>query len=121
MVILFALLIPIVTAFVLWKLFERKTLWWEFLIPFMVSIVLVIAAKLIVDTAFVRSEEYWGSFVDRVEYYEKWDEWINETCTRECCCDSDGNNCSTETYDCSYCRTHSPEWILINGWMSVLV
>jgi hypothetical protein len=114
MVSLFSMLIPVVTAFVLWQFFERKTLWWEFLIPFAVSIVLVITAKLLVEDAFVKSEEYWGSFVDRVEYYEEWDEWIDQTCTRECCCDSKGENCSTETYDCSYRRDHPAEWVLIN-------
>jgi len=53
-------------------------------------------------------------FLDRVEYYEEWDEWIDQTCTRECCCDSKGQNCSTETYDCSYRRDHPAEWVLVN-------
>lgn len=114
MVILFAILIPVLTAIVLWYFFERQTLWWEFLVPFIVSVVMVVTMKLGVEEASIRSEEYWGSFVERVEYYEEWDEWIDQTCTRECCCDKDGKNCSTETYDCSYRRHHDPEWLLIN-------
>lgn len=114
MVILFAILIPVLTAVVLWYFFERQTLWWEFLVPFVVSVVMVIAMKLCVEEASIRSEEYWGSFVEKVEYYEEWDEWVDQTCTRSCCCDSKGQNCSTETYDCSYRRHHDPEWLLIN-------
>lgn len=114
MVILFALLIPVIVAGVLWYFFERETLWWEFFVPFLVSIVMVVGMKALVEDAFVSSDEYWGSFVDRVEYYEEWDEWIDQTCTRECCCDSKGQNCSTETYDCSYRRDHPAEWVLVN-------
>lgn len=114
MIIYFALIIPVITAVVLYLMYAHKTVWWEFMIPFIVSIVLVVLLKLAVDSYAVRSEEYWGSFVEKVEYYEKWDEWIDETCYRECCCDSKGENCSTESYDCSYKRTHDPYWTLTN-------
>jgi len=114
MIIYFALLIPVIVALVLYFFYAHKTVWWEFAIPFLASIILVLLLKLAVDTSTVRSEEYWGSMVDRVEYYEKWDEWIDEICYRQCCCDSKGQNCSQEPYDCSYKKTHKPYWTLIN-------
>src|SRR5690606_26786934 len=57
----------------------------------------------------------------RVEYYEDWDEWITQTCTRTCCCDSKGN-CSTETYDCSYRKYHPQKWGIVtttNEYVSI--
>lgn len=61
----------------------------------------------------VSSTEYWGSLVSRVEYYEEWDEYIQQTCSSTCCCDKDGNNCQTYTYDCSYVSNHSPYWQIV--------
>jgi hypothetical protein len=69
--------------------------------------------KAIVETVQVSSKEYWGSLISRVEYYEDWNEWITETCSRECCCDSDGENCSTEPYDCSHSEYHPAVWKII--------
>jgi hypothetical protein len=51
--------------------------------------------------------------VARVEYYEDWDEWVTQICTRSCCCDSKGQNCRTETYDCSHRDYHSAYWQII--------
>lgn len=113
MIIYFALLIPIITAIVLYFWFSRKTLWWEFAVPFVLSLILILSAKAIIEISQVDCKEYWGSFISRIEYYEEWDEWISQTCTRQCCCDSKGENCSTETYDCSYRRYHSPYWQII--------
>ncbi len=113
MEIYFAMLVPVITVLVQLLFFRRRMAWWEHLLTFGVSIVTVLLAKITSDHV-TKSEEYWGSIVTRVEYYEKWDEWIDETCQRECCCDSEGKNCGTETYDCSYRRVHQPEWSLRN-------
>ncbi len=110
MVILFACLIPIITSIILYLFFQHKVLWWEFGIVFLASIITVFTAKLAVEHTSIQSEEYWGAFVDKVEYYEEWDEWIDDTCTRSCCCDSKGENCGTEKYDCSYRKHHDPYW-----------
>jgi hypothetical protein len=113
MIIYGALLIPIITIFVLYKFFSHKTVWWEFGIPLLASFILCISSKAIIEVAQVTSKEYWGSFVERIEYYEEWNEWVTQTCTRSCCCDGKGENCGTETYDCSYCRYHPPIWQII--------
>jgi len=108
-----ALLIPVIAAFILWKYFSHKTVWWEFCIPLFVSLIMIFSMKCIIEAVQVSSKEYWGSLVSRVEYYEEWNEWITKTCTRECCCDSKGQNCEEESYDCSYCQTHPAQWLLI--------
>lgn len=113
MIIYIALLIPVFTAIVLYLFFKHKTVWWEFCIPFGASIIFVLSSKFLIEVISTTSQEYWGSFIDRVEYYEDWDEWIEQTCYRSCCCDADGNNCSTESYDCSYRLYHPPIWQII--------
>jgi len=73
---------------------------------------MIFSMKAIIEKVQVSSKEYWGSFVSNVQYYEEWNQWITKTCTRECCCDDKGENCSEESYDCSYCETHPAQWIL---------
>lgn len=113
MIIYGALLIPFISAFILYKFYCRKVLWWEFFIPLLASVLFTIIMKVSVEAVQVSSEEYWGSFISKVEYYEEWNEYISQTCTRSCCCDSKGENCSTETYDCSYVQYHGPSWEII--------
>lgn len=59
-----------------------------------------------------RSTEYLGYYVAAVKHYEQWNEYVQQTCTREVAdgADSEGNTVyRTETYDCSYVRDH-PEY-----------
>ncbi len=113
MIIYGALLIPFIAAFVLYKFFYRMVIWWEFFIPLVVSVILVVTMKCLVETVQVRSEEYWGSFISKVEYCEDWNEYIHQICTRSCCCDSKGENCGTEPYDCSYVQYHPESWRIV--------
>lgn len=113
MIIYGALFIPLIVAFILYKYFRRKVVWWEMLIPLTVSLAFIVGMKITIEHSQVRSKEYWGSLVERVEYYEDWDEYIHQTCTRTCCCDSKGENCSVESYDCSYVQYHSPFWQIV--------
>lgn len=114
MIIYGALLIPLIVAFVLYKYFNRNVIWWEFFIPLAASLLFTFIMKFTIEKVQVSSKEYWGSLVDRVEYYEPWNEYIHQTCTRSCCCDSKGQNCSTETYDCSYVVYHSAYWQIVS-------
>lgn len=110
MIIYGALAIPFVFAFILYKFYCRMVMWWEFFIPLLVSIIFTVIMKVSVEASQVRSEEYWGSLITKVEYYEDWNEYIHQMCTRTCCCDSKGSNCSTEIYDCSYVKYHPKVW-----------
>jgi len=114
MIIYGALLIPLIVAFILYKYFNRNVIWWEFIIPLAVSLLFTFIMKFTIEKVQVSSKEYWGSLVDRVEYYEPWNEYIHQTCTTTCCCDSKGQNCSTKTYDCSYVRHHSAYWQIVS-------
>tara|TARA_R110000868_G_scaffold76573_2_gene220071 strand:- start:12378 stop:13529 length:1152 start_codon:yes stop_codon:yes gene_type:complete len=105
-----AVFIPLLTAVMLLYFFRHETLWWELFIPLLVSLILIGSSKAIIEHVQVTSTEYWGSFVDVVEYYEDWNEYIHQTCTRTVSC---GKDCTTtETYDCSYVQYHSAYWVI---------
>lgn len=106
MLIYAALLIPIITALVLYLKFKHETVWWEFLIPTTASLIFIIIMKLSIEYVQVGCDEYWGSTISKVEYYEDWNEYIHRRCTRSC-----GKNCTT-TYDCSYVQYHPPKWVI---------
>jgi hypothetical protein len=109
MIIYIALLIPIITAIVLYVKYNHETTWWEILIPITASFIFIVIMKVTIETIQVSSEEYWGGVVIRVEYHEPWNEYIHRRCTRSC-----GKNCTT-TYDCSYVQYHPPKWFVVNS------
>ena len=116
MIIWGALLIPILGAWVLHHWWPHRTMWWEYALPLTVCSLLVFGMKSCVEHQQVQSTEYWGSAGTEARYYEDWNEYVHRTCT--CCCDEDGNNCTT--YDCSYVRYHSPYWQLHTSTQEVL-
>lgn len=112
------LAIPVITAVVLLIFFKHKTVWWEFLVPFGVSIVLVGIFKISVETALTTDTEFWGGYVTKAQYYEDWNEYIHRTCTRQVACGTDSKGRTrycTETYDCSYVDHHPPYWQILES------
>lgn len=53
--------------------------------------------------------EVWGGWVVQARYYEPWNEYVHRRCTRTV---GSGKNQRTVTYDCSYVRYHSAQWVL---------
>lgn len=110
MLIFSTTLISLLFVVVLWIFFKHKILLWEFLILFGISVIVGICSKLLGDYVRTVDTEYWSGRIVKAEYYEEWNEYISQTCTRSCCCDSKGENCGTETYDCSYVEYHPEYW-----------
>jgi len=71
-----AMAVPAVTAIVLFLCFQHKTVWWEFLIPFAVSVACIASGKYMTETCQTRDTEYWGGWVKYAEYYEDWNEGL---------------------------------------------
>lgn len=108
-----ALLIPVVTAIVLLVFFSHKTVWWEFLIPFGLSIFLIGMFKLGAEISQTTDTEFWTGWGYEARYYEDWNEYIHRTCTREVCSGTgERRSCHTEFYDCSYVDYHPEYWIV---------
>lgn len=113
MIIYLALFVPLLTAVVLLLFFKHRMAWFEYSIPFVVSVILIVASKAITESVQTRDKEFWGSNVRYAEYYEDWNEYIRKTCTESYSCgtDSKGNTkYCTRTYDCSYVDYHPAYW-----------
>ena len=112
------LVIPIIGALILLKFFNTKLTWWEVLIPMISCIFFIGVFKLIVETVQVSDTEYHGAIIVKARYYEPWETYVYQTCTRSVACgtDSKGNTqYCTETYDCSYCSDHNEYWEVTNS------
>lgn len=113
MILFSALLVPLLFAIVLFIFFKHSTAWWEFLIPFGTALIVALIFKVTIETTATSDTEYWSGTIQKAEYYEPWNEYIHQTCTRQVACgtDSKGNTtyCS-ESYDCSYVQYHSEYW-----------
>lgn len=101
-----AMLIPILCVIISNIFYSRKITWWENVIPLSASFVCILVAKFLIEFSQVSDTEFWTNYVVEARYYERWDEWITETCYRTVT-DSDGHE-HTEAYDCSH-REYHPE------------
>ena len=111
-----SLLIPTILVILALTFFTKKITWWESMIPFVSTLIVVLIFKYAGISSLTHDKEYLGYHIIKINYYEPWNEWITMTCTRSVPCgtDKDGNTqWCTETYDCSYCQHHSEEWSVI--------
>lgn len=115
MIIYGALIIPALVLLFIVITNRGRIQWWEPVLLLLVPCATVFGIKAIAEQSLMYTDEYWNSYGTKVEYYEDWDEYIHQTCTRSypCGTDSEGNTeyCS-ETYDCSYVQYHPESWLL---------
>lgn len=117
MIIWFALLIPIIAAFVLFKFFNHRVTIWEFFIPFAATLVTILIMKFSSEGAQTMDVEYWSEPASHAIYSEPWDEEVPCTHSYDCNCTKDdkGNEtCSTcyeHSYDVDY---HEAYWELVS-------
>lgn len=121
MLIWTSLLFPIIAAVISLIWFRHKVTWWEIFIPFAVCMLTAVIFKWGVETSQVSDNEYWGGLGVKAQYYEPWETWVTQQCSREVACgtktDSKGNTKTkycTEYYDCSYCDENSAEYNLVD-------
>lgn len=101
-----ALAIPIFVGLAKLLLFRSRIVWWEAFLPLGMCLIVIPITKFCVERAHLSDTEFWGGYATEAWFYEGWDEYIHQTCTRT---NSDGE---TETYDCSYVDRHPPYWEL---------
>lgn len=110
-----AILIPIVFWVYIYNKYKREIIWWEFIIPFAISIILILLIKFLGQSTVVSDTEYWGGYATKTTYYETWDEWIEDICPRDIPTGTDVNGNTTYTTvleDCSYNKTHHAYYTL---------
>jgi hypothetical protein len=112
MIIWLALLIPVGIAIFLYKRYQHETLWWEFVIPFIASILLIVISKALIEHAQTRDTEYWGGTLQRAEYYEAWDEEVPCIHRNPCTCNNKNGSCTSfHGYQHAYdVDDHPPHW-----------
>ena len=106
-------LIPFIVSLFLLIFFRKETVWFEYLLLIIPTIIIFLLTRLIVVSANETDIEYLGDYITKVRHYDEWDEWIEQTCSREVPSgtDSDGNTIyTTEYYDCSYRQYHPERW-----------
>lgn len=96
------LVIPFIMIF-----YSHKLVWWELTLPMLPVLVTVPTMHFLGERYQTYDVERWRGWVEKVRYYEDWNEYVHQTCTRTV---GSGKNARTETYDCSYVRYHPPYW-----------
>lgn len=118
MTIWLSLLIPVFTAFILYFFFRHSTVWWEFIIPFAASLILIAIMKFSTELSQTSDTEYWSETASKAIYSEPWNEEVSCRHSYDCNCstDSKGNKtCSTcymHSYDVDY---HPAYWALVSS------
>lgn len=99
--------VPFITVLILLLFFKSNVVWWEIIIPLVISTILIFSAKAICIHSLTSDIQYLGGYVEEVRYYEDWNEYIHRICTRSC-----GKGCTT-TYNCSYVQYHPEYWTVL--------
>ena len=110
--------IPFITALFLLLFFNKKMVWWEYVVLIIPSILVILITHLIMIHVNSMDIEYLGSYVTRITYYEEWDEMVWRTKTRRVPCgvDSNGNTkYRTETYHVREREYHPEKWVYVNN------
>jgi len=113
----FSMIIPFVVFILVLIFFHHKLNFLEIGLMLALPLIIVFICKVSAEYVQTKDKEFWGGWVKSAEYYEDWNEYIHQTCTRSypCGSDSKGNTqYCTETYDCSYVQYH-PEYWQVNG------
>ena len=111
-------IMPFITALFLLIVFNKKMVWWEYLVLILPSLLFTFITQLIMVSVNSSDTEYFGGYVNRITYYEPWDELVEERHTREVACgtDSDGNTIyETEVYYTLERKYHSEEYTYVDN------
>ena len=101
---LILLFVPIAAIFISY-LFFKKIKIPESVIVFIIGIAFNFGMSEWMKSASITDTEYLGYYAVSVQYYEDWDEWVEETCTDE-------NN---QEYDCSHRVYHEARWAMVDN------
>jgi hypothetical protein len=101
LVLLFSPALAVVISY----LFFKKIKPLESVIAFIAGIAFNFGMSEWIKSTRVIDTEYMGYYAVGVQYYEDWDEWVEETCT-----DDNG-----QEYDCSRSVYHEARWVMVDN------
>ena len=102
-------IIPFITALFLLIVFNRKMVWWEYLVLILPSLLFTLITQLIMVSVNSSDTEYLGGYVNRITYYEPWDEMVRVRHTRT---NSDGEEEVYYTWEREY---HSERYTYVDN------
>lgn len=105
--LIWSFLVPVLTCIILWIWFRNYTVWWEYLIVFIPSILSSLLVDLIIKEAKVSDHRYTSEVVVSLRHYEEWNEYVHRKCSRTI---RSGKHVRTIIYDCSYVKTNPEYW-----------
>ena len=111
-------LIPFIVSAFLLLFFKKETVWWEYIILIVPTILFIFIAKVIMVETNIQDVEYFGGYIQKVRHYDEWDEWIEKRCVKEVAVgkDSHGNTIyEKKSYDCSYRQKHPEYWVYVDN------
>ena len=73
---MFVYIVPFFTALILFLFFRKRVVWWEYLVLIIPSILFTLLVSLIMVEYNSHDTEYLGSYVNKITYYEDWDELV---------------------------------------------
>ena len=77
MIIWLALVLPLLSAALLYWKFHHRIEWWEAGLQLGVPIILIAATKACVETSQTSDTEFWGGHITHSAYYEAWNEKVS--------------------------------------------
>ena len=102
-------IIPFITALFLLIVFNKKMVWWEYAALILPSLLFVLLTRVIMVSANSNDTEYLGGYVNRITYYEPWDEMVEVRHTRT---NSDGETEAYYTWEREY---HSERYTYVDN------
>lgn len=108
----FIYLLPIFGCVIALIFCRNKFVFYEYIMLIFISMLVTFFLILLFKYTNCQDIEYRGDYVTRIEHYEPWNEWVHRTCTRTI---KVGKTTTTQSYDCSYCRHHPEEWLMITS------
>ena len=102
-------IIPFLTAMFLLLVFNKKMVWWEYMALIVPSLLFIFITQLIMVSVNSSDTEYFGGYINRITYYEPWDEMVRVRHTRT---DKDGD---TEVYYTWEREYHSERYTYVDN------
>jgi len=96
-----ALIIPAIVSVILLQWFRSKVVWWEFVILFAITPIVILLCKFGAEASMTTDTEYWGAYAVDARYYEHWNEEVpcsHAVYRTEYYTDSKGNSHSREVF-----------------------
>lgn len=108
-------IIPVITVIVLLVLFYKKVLLWEILVVLVPSALIILLMNFFMIEARETDTEYRGYYIEKVVYYEPWNERVPCRhpiyCTRTVTSGSGKNRTThTETYVCGHVHAYDVDY-----------